>query len=146
VPPATKDTSAATGGLPDGSASTGNVETASSLLAPTLAVPRQQRSSVLRHGLRFSVSCSTACSIAASLLADTTAANRLHLTGSKPIVVGRAHRAPNAPATVKLVLQLTRRARIALARTRSVMLRLKVVVTDSNDARYVLSGRVTIRR
>jgi hypothetical protein len=146
VPPATTETATTTGALADGSASTGNPATAFSRLAPTLAVPRQRRSSVLRHGLRFSVGCSTGCSIASSLLADTTGANRLHLSGRKPIVVGRAHQALNAPATVKLVLRLTHRARIALARTRSVTLRLKVVVTDSNGARYVLTRRVTIRR
>ena len=146
LPPATTDTSPPTSGLPDGSASTGNAATAFSLLAPTLAVPRQRRASVLRHGLRFSVGCSSGCSIAASLLAYTTAANRLHLRGRKPVVVGRAHQALDAPATAGLVLRLTRRARIALARTRSVTLGLKVVVTDSNGARYVLRRRVTIRR
>jgi subtilase family serine protease len=145
-PPATIDISLVTSGLPAGSPSTGSVATATSLLAPTLVVPRQRRSSVLRHGLRISIRCPAGCSIAASLLADAKAANRLHLGGHKPVVIGRAHRALGAPGTVKVVLRLTRRAHAALAQLRSVRLRVKVVVTDANGARHLLTRRVTIRR
>jgi hypothetical protein len=36
--------------------------------------------------------------------------------------------------------------RLALARTTSVALKLKVVVTDANGVRHVLTQRVSIRR
>jgi hypothetical protein len=138
----TTTTGAAT--APGGGASTTSAAS-SSPPAPTLAVSRQRRASVLRNGLRIVVGCSTGCSIVASLAADANAAKRLHLTGRKPIGLARARRALTAPGTVKLVLRLSRRARIALARTRSVTLRLRVVVTDSAGVRHVLTRRVRIR-
>jgi subtilase family serine protease len=126
------------------SASTSTGESGPPLPAPTLAVASHRRASVLRHGLRIVVGCSTGCSIAASLAADAKAAKRLRLSGHAPIVVSRTRHTLTAAGKVKLVLRLSRRARAALTRTRSVTLALRVVVTDPTGARHVLTRRVRI--
>jgi hypothetical protein len=74
------------------------------------------------------------------------AVTRLHLSGHKPIVVARARRSLTASGSANLVLRLSRRAHIALARTNSVTLTLKVVATDANGVRHVLTLRLKIRR
>jgi hypothetical protein len=121
-------------------------QTATSLCAPTLVVRAQRRARILRHGLHILVKCSPAGSIAAALVADIKAVKRLHLSGHKPLVVARSRRSLTAPGSVNCVLRLSRRARIALARTNSVTLTLKVVATDANGVRHVLTRRLKIRR
>jgi len=92
------------------------------------------------------VECSPAGSIAASLVADIKAMKRLDLSGRKSTVVARTRRSLTAPGIANLVLRLSRRARIALARTKSVTLTLKVVATDADGERHVLTRRLKIRR
>jgi hypothetical protein len=148
-PPATTSPVTTSTSTPvDGGTPAQTANAAASRCAPTLAVGRQRRASVLRHGLRISVGCLTAGSVAASLVADRRATKRLHLRGRKPIVVARARRTLTAPASVRIALRLrpARRVRLALARTTSVALKLKVVVTDANGVRHVLTQRVSIRR
>jgi hypothetical protein len=146
-PPATTSPLTTSTSTPiDGGTPAEPANAAASRCAPTLAVARQRRASVLRHGLRISVGCLTAGSVAASLVADRRATKRLHLRGRKPIVVARARRTLAAPASVTIVLRPVRRVRLALARTSSVALKLKVVVTDANGVRLVLTQRVSIRR
>jgi hypothetical protein len=126
-------------GVPAGTTST---STAPSLCVPTLAVPKQRRATIRRRGLRFSVHCAPAGSIVASLVVNKKLARRLHLSSRKALVIGRARRVLDAPGTPKLVLRLTRRARRALAHSRPVTITLKVVITDPDGTRNLLTRRV----
>jgi hypothetical protein len=133
-PPPTTTTTTTSDTPPPPAAS---VQTAPSLCVPKLSVPKQRRGSVRRRGLRATVRCAPGARITASVI--------LRRTGHKLVVVGRARRVVGSNGNVRIVVHLSRRVRVALARHQRMRLTLKVVVTAADGARSTLRASPKLR-
>jgi hypothetical protein len=69
----------------------------------------------------------------------------LRRTGHRVQVVGRARRVVAANGTVRIVVRLSRRVRVALAHHQRLKLTLKVVITAGNGTRSTLRASPKLR-
>lgn len=117
--------------------------------APVVAVAvRMQRlRTVLRRGLSVMLRCSEGCVATAEVWLPGPTAKRLGLSrGAGARIAPRSRIRLAANARKGVVLKLSRSARVRLARTRGVAVRVKITVVDAAGNRRAVTRKVTIRR
>jgi hypothetical protein len=124
------------GGSNDGSSSTGARGS-----KVTLKIPRQRIAVVLAKGLKVTVRSNAAGVLAVKVVLPAGTARKLHL-GRKPLVLGRASGRLAKPGAKTFRVRISKKAKKALARTRSVKLSVSVTATDSAGH----TGKAAVRR
>jgi hypothetical protein len=110
-------------------------------------VPARQRlRTLLRRGIRVTVSCSEACSVRARALIRRRPAKRVGLIASSLSVAGRESAALSAFRRRTLVIKLRRSAKRRLVRTRRAVLRLRVSASDRAGNTRAATRRISVRR
>jgi hypothetical protein len=108
---------------------------------------RQRLVNVLARGVSVPVRCSESCGISVAILLDRKTARRYDLAGrAGPAVIGTATARLATAGSRRLRVRLTRNARRALRRAKSVRVTVQSLVSDAAGNGTLLQRRVTLRR
>ena len=110
-------------------------------LSASLKVRRTRLRRAIRNGLAMSVTCSRACSGRITLRVDRRSSRKLRL-GRKAQTIGRAKFALQAKGTKSLRVRISRGARRALGRARSVKLTAVAIAGEPGASKTVTLKRV----
>jgi hypothetical protein len=108
---------------------------------------RQKLRTVSARGVEMRITCAEPCGLSAALSIARPAARRLGLAGrTGGAVLGTAIARRATPGVVRLRVKLSRRARQAVRRTRSLAVTVQVLVSDASGNGTLLQRRVTLVR
>jgi hypothetical protein len=111
------------------------------------AATRQRLRTVRARGVALRVACAESCGVSAGLSIARPAARRLKLAGrTGGAVLGTATARRAKPGAVRMRVRLTRRARTALRRARTLAVTVQVLVSDASGNGTLLQRRITLVR